>query len=102
VNNWEEFKKLAVALRPNSVSYTIQRAPLSKPPVGLRIVFASGTTQYVFLDFARGEIMERTKIPVCYNDKGEAYLGEQEIRSFILAQLGRSDLAIYSFEVLGY
>ena len=102
VNNWEEFKKLVIALRPNSVSYTVQRAPLSKPPVGLRIVFAAGVTQYVFLDFARGENMERTKIPVRCNDKGEAYLSEEEIRNFILTQLGRRDLAIHSFEILGY
>ena len=102
MNKWEEFKKLASALRPNSVSYTIQRAPLSKPPVGLRIVFAAGVTQYVFLDFARGENMERTKIPVRCNDKGETYLSEEEIRKFILAQLGRRDLAIHSFEILGY
>ena len=102
MNNWEEFKKLANVLGPNSVSYTIQRAPLSKPPVGLRIVFATGVTQYVFLDFARGGNMDRTKIPVRCNDKGEAYLSEEEIRNFILTQLGRRDLAIHSFEILGY
>lgn len=102
VNNWGEFKKLAIALRPTSVSYTIQRAPLSKPPVGLRIVFAVGATQYVFLDFARGENMERTRIPVRRSEMGEAYLGEEEIKNFILTQLGRHDLPVYSFEVLGY
>ncbi len=102
MNKWEEFKKLAGLLRPSSVSYTIQRAPLSKPPVGLRIVFAAGAAQYVFLDFARGKNMERTKIPVRCNEKGEAYLNEEEIKNFILTQLDRHDLPVYSFEVLGY
>jgi hypothetical protein len=102
VNNWEKFKKLAIDHRPSSVSYTIQRAPLSKPPVGLRMVFATKESQYVFLDFARGEAMQRTMIPVRRNEKGEAYISEEEIRNFLLTQLGRSDLAIYSFEVLGY
>jgi len=36
------------------------------------------------------------------NDKGETYLSEEEIRNFILVQLGRRDLAIHSFEILGY
>jgi len=102
ISNWEEFKRLAVTLRPSSISYTIQRAPLSKPPVGLRIVFASEEAQYVFLDFARGETLQRTRIPVRRNENGEAYLDEEEIRKFIASQLGRPNLPIYSFEVLGY
>jgi len=102
VSNWEEFKRLAAVLHPSSVSYTIQRAPLSKPPVGLRIVFATQEAQYVFLDFARGENLQRTKIPVRLNEKGEAYISEEEIKKFITTQLGRTDLPIYSFEVLGY
>lgn len=102
VSSWEEFQKLANHLRPDSVSYTIQRAPLSKPPVGLRMVFAAKDTQYVFLDFARGQTMERTGIQVHRNETGDAYLSEEEIRNFITTQLGRADLSVYSFEVLGY
>jgi len=102
VNNWEEFKTLAFSLHPDSISYTIQRAPLSKPPVGLRIVFAAQDAQYVFLDFARGETLQRTNITVRRNEKGEAYVSEEEIRKFIKTQLKRTDLPIYSFEVLGY
>ena len=46
--------------------------------------------------------MERTRIPVRRNEMGEACLGEEEIKNFILTQLGRPDLPVYSFEVLGY
>jgi len=102
VNTWDEFKRLATALRPNSIAYTLQRAPLSRPPVGLRLVFAAENIQYVFLDFAQGETLRRTKISVYFNETGEAYIRDEDIKSFILTQLNRIDLSIISFEALGY
>lgn len=102
VNSWDEFKRLATALRPDSVSYAIQRSPLSKPPVGLRMIFATEEAQYVFLDFARGDVLQRTLLPVRFDGSAEAYVSEEDIRAFIRKELGRRDLAIYSFEILGY
>jgi hypothetical protein len=54
VNTWEGFKKLAIDLHPEFIAYTVQSAPLSRPPLGLRLVFAAEDVQYVFLDFADG------------------------------------------------
>jgi len=102
VRSWEEFKRLAKALHPSSVSYSIQRSPLSKPPVGLRIIFADEEAQYVFLDFARGDKLRRTKIPVRFTESGGASVSEEEIQAFIKNELDGSDLAVYSFEILGY
>jgi len=102
VNSWEEFKRLAGALRPNSIYYSIQRSPLSKPPVGIRIMFAAEEAQYVFLDFARGNSLWRTKIPVRFSASEVASVSEEEIKNFIKNELGRPDLAVYSFEILGY
>jgi len=102
VNRWDEFKRLTVALRPSSISYTIQRAPLSKPPIGLRLIFAAEKAQYVFLDFAENNALRRTKIPVRINETGEAYISEEDIKNFLIAQLERTDVSIYSLEVLGY
>jgi len=102
VKNWDEFKRLALVLRPGSASYSIQRSPLSKPPVGLRIIFATEEAQYVFLDFARGNSLWRTKIPVRLSGSEVASVSEEEIKSFIRSELGRPDLAVYSFEILGY
>jgi len=64
INAWEEFKKLAITLHPDSIAYTVQTSPLSRPPLGLRLVFASGSIQYVFLDFAHGNVLWRTKLPI--------------------------------------
>ncbi|HKZ93723.1 MAG TPA: hypothetical protein VJ249_03970 [Candidatus Bathyarchaeia archaeon] len=102
VNSWDEFKRLAKTKRPSNVSYAIQRSPLSKPPVGLRIMFATKEAQYVLLDFARGTTLWRTKIPVRFSESGEASVNEEDIQSFIKNELGKPDLAVYSFEILGY
>ncbi|MBX5326180.1 MAG: hypothetical protein ACQXXH_04235 [Candidatus Bathyarchaeia archaeon] len=102
IKTWNEFLHLANNLKPASIAYTIQRAPLCKPPIGLRLIFASKNTQYVFLDFAKGDALRRTKIPVQRNKAGEAFIDEETIRNFLHDQLRRKDLNVYSLEVLGY
>jgi len=102
VKTWDEFKRLAMVHQPNTIAYTLQRAPLSNPPVGLRLVFASKDVQYVFLDVAEGKSLKRTKILVTSNLAGEFYFEEEDIRNFLKAELKRSDLSIISLEVLGY
>jgi hypothetical protein len=102
VNTWEEFKRLAIALRPEFMAYTVQNAPLSRPPLGLRLVFATQNVQYVFLDFAHGIRFQRTKLPVHIHESGDAYFKEEELRAFIQTELNRKDISIVSFEVLGY
>jgi hypothetical protein len=100
--DWEEYRKLALKLKPESMLYTMQRTPLSKPPIGLRLIFTSGIRQYVFLDFAAGDKLRQTRIPIKFDKRGEAYLEDEDVRNFILEELGRKDLAIHSMEVLGY
>jgi len=102
VNNWKEFKKLAIALHPEFIAYTVQNAPLSRPPIGLRLVFATESVQYVFLDFADGDAFRRTKLPVHTSKGGDAYFREGDLKSFIRSELNRRDITIVSFEVLGY
>ena len=102
VNTWEEFKKLAISSRPDFIAYTVQNAPLSRPPVGLRLVFSTESVQYVFLDFAHGNTFARTKLQVYNDDSGVAYFKEEDLRNFIQSELNRKDISIVSFEVLGY
>ena len=102
VNTWEEFKRLAIASHPEFIAYTVQNATLSRPPIGLRLVFSTESVQYVFLDFAHGAAFSRTRIPVYARESGEAYFREEDLRNFICSQLDRRDISIVSFEVLGY
>ncbi len=98
----EGFKKLAIDLHPEFIAYTVQSAPLSRPPLGLRLVFAAEDVQYVFLDFADGNAFRRTKLTVYIRESGDAYFKEEDLKSFIQAELNRKDISLVSFEVLGY
>jgi len=102
VKTWDEFKHLASIHQPKTIAYTLQRAPLSNPPIGLRLVFASKDVQYVFLDVAEGKTLKRTKIPVSTNLTGEFYLEEEDIKNFLKTELKRTNLSIISMEALGY
>lgn len=102
IRTWSEFKQLATALKPSCIAYTMQRAPLSQPPIGLRLIFTIQNTQYVFLDFAKNNLLKHTKIPIQITSTGEAFISEETIRNFLHEQLKRKDLSIYSLEVLGY
>jgi hypothetical protein len=104
VNAWEDFRTLAISLHPEFMAYTVQKAPLSTPPLGLRLVFTANGVQYVFLDFAEGSIFRRTKLAVHIRGSlgGDAYFDEEELKRFIRTELKREDISIVSFEVLGY
>ncbi len=102
VGTWEEFKRLAITLRPSFMAYSVQNAPLSRPRLGLRLVFSSESVQYVFLDFAHGRVFSRTKLPVYTNNTGNASFHEEDLKNFIQTELNRRDISILSFEVLGY
>ena len=102
VSTWEEFKKLAITLHPEFMAYTVQKAPLSRPPLGLRMVFATRDMQYVFLDFAHDDTLRKTKLPVYFYESGDAYFKEEELKNFIQIELNRKDISIISFEILGY
>jgi hypothetical protein len=102
INSWEEFKRKAIALHPEFIAYTVQSAPLSKPPIGLRLVFSAQDVQYVFLDFAHGDTFKQTKLSVYTTKSGDAYFREEDLKNFIQTELNRKDISVVSFEVLGY
>ena len=102
VKTWDEFKHLATVHQPSTIAYTLQRAPLSSPPIGLRLTFGAKDVQYVFLDVAEGKSLKRTKISVKTNLVGEFYLEEEDIKNFLKAELQIANLSIISMEALGY
>ena len=59
ITSWDEFKKLAAALKPSNIAFTSEKSPLSTPPLALRLVFGVEGTQYVFVDFARGNVLKK-------------------------------------------
>ncbi|MCS7120787.1 MAG: hypothetical protein RMJ07_06035 [Nitrososphaerota archaeon] len=94
VKDWEEFRSLVVKLHPPSIVYNVQRSPLSRPPIGLRLMFAHGDTQYVFIDFADGNMLKQTRIQLAKHENGEEYLRDEDLKRFLEEELGRKDLLI--------
>lgn len=96
IKTWDDFKKLAVTLRPRSVMYFLQRAPLSKPPLALRFLFTSENTLYIFLDCADGEVFKQTKILIKGKGGKQRYVLHEDIKEFIVKELERRDLDVIS------
>lgn len=95
LGSWEEFKRLFSDLRPGYVCYAIEDNPLGKPPVALRLVFSSGGETYVFVDFARGDRLSKTGIPI-RQMRGQAYVAHEDLVAFIKRELG-PDVAVVDF-----
>ncbi|MEM2093955.1 MAG: hypothetical protein QXI32_01505 [Candidatus Bathyarchaeia archaeon] len=94
VSDWEKFKSLVLALKPDTVFYLSEPHPLRRPPIGLRLTFYHGQDMYVFTDYADGEALHRTKIPISNShDEKKAELREDEVRRFLLEELGTVKLA---------
>jgi len=100
VLTWTKFKKLLVELRPDEIYFAQGLAPLARPPVELRLTFTSGM-QYIFIDTAEENVLRRTKIPVRIDRYGNPHIDEEEIKRFIYAELGRQDIKVRSFELMG-
>ena len=102
IRSWDEFKKILTSLHPSTIAYTFEKSPFSKPPLAMRLSFGIEGIQYVFIDFAQGEALKLTHIPVHIDKGDQPYLEDKEVKSFILTQLNRTDLSIVSFGVLGF
>ena len=98
---WNEFKEKLIELLPREIYYAQGNAPLSTPPVELRLTFVAGNVQYVFVDTADEGILRRTGIPVSEDAYGNAVIKEDELKKFIYSELERTDLEMRSFELMG-
>jgi hypothetical protein len=93
---WDDFKKLATFLRPKLIMYFLQRAPLSRPPLALRIVFISKNWLYTFLDCANGDSFKQTNIPIKGEIGERKYVLHEDVKEFIVNELERRDLDVVS------
>jgi hypothetical protein len=101
VQTWNRFKELLKRLHPEEIYYAQGNAPLSRPPIELRFIFAAEGIQYVFIDTGKGDILRRTRIPVRLDKYGNFNIEEDDIKKFVCAQLGRANIKIRSFELMG-
>jgi hypothetical protein len=98
VRKWEEFKRLAIEMKPNSIVYNIEQNGLSETRelICLRLILPGQNAYYVFLDFPKGNALRETGIPIREN-KRNRFLEDQDIVQFIKKELGRENLTVCSY-----
>ena len=99
IRSWKEFKRLAEELKVNSIVYNIEQDGLSpnRELTNLRLILPSGRAYYVLIDFAKGETLKETGIPLRKDAKGNRYISEEDIKEFLKNQFKRNDLTICSY-----
>ena len=99
VRSWKEFKRLAAELKPASIVYSIDQNGMSKTkePTCLRLILPAPNAYYVYVDFPKGSALRETTIPIHENKDGLRNLEDQDIIRFLKKELGREDLAVFSY-----
>jgi hypothetical protein len=101
VQTWNKFKALLIKSKSEDIYYAQGNAPLSRPPVELRLILVAENMQYVFIDTGHGDALRRTGIPIRVDKHGNFTLEEEDIKNFIHTQLGRNNIKTRSFELMG-
>ncbi|MCJ7760148.1 hypothetical protein MUP59_03280 [Candidatus Bathyarchaeota archaeon] len=99
VKNWQELKRLAINLKPDSVVYNIEQNGLSpeRELTCLRLIMPTKEAYYIFLDFPKEEKLRETGIPIRRDKKGNRCLEDKDVVSFLKTQLERKDLTVCSY-----
>jgi len=88
VKSWQEFKRLAINLKPDSVVYSIEQNGLSpeRELTCLRLIMPTQEVYCIFLDFPREDKLRETGIPIRKNRKGNRCIEDKEIIDFLKTQ----------------
>jgi hypothetical protein len=98
LRKWKEFKQLAMKLKPASIVYSIDQDGMSKAKelTCLRVILPAQNAYYVYLDFPKGNTFRDMAIPIRENEYGR-FLEDQDVSNFLKKELGREDLAVFSY-----
>ncbi len=98
LRKWKEFKRLTAELKPDSIVYSIDQNGMSKTKelTCLRVILPAQNAYYVYLDFPKGNALRDTKVPIRETKYGR-FLEDQDIIKFLKKELGREDLAVFSY-----
>ena len=100
VRKWEEFKRLAMELKPDSIVYSIDQHGMldTKELTALRLILFAGNGYYVYLDFPKGKenVLRETRLPIHEGKNGIRCLEDEDVIRFIKRELGK-DLSVFSF-----
>ncbi len=96
VKDWEEFKRLALEEKPRSIVYIISQSIPARNLTSLQLIMHTRDAQYLFTDFAKGDKLRQTGIPIHSDAKGNRFLEDSDVKSFLRIQL-REDIQIFSY-----
>jgi len=99
VKSWEEFKRLAIELKPTTMTYVLEQDVFSptKDLTNLRLIMQCEKAYYIFLDFSKGEKLRETGIPISVDQRGNRYIKDEDVKSFLKTQIEIENLAINSY-----
>ena len=91
VKSWEEFRRLVVELKPNSIVYIIEQNGLTqtKETTILRLILPAQNAYYVYLDFPKDDALRETAIPI-HDDKGNRHLEDDDIKRLLKKEFGEN------------
>ena len=97
VRSWQEFKRLAIELKPDAVVYSIDQNGMSatKELTCLRLILPARNGYYVYVDFPKGDALRETGIPIHMDASGTRCIEDDDIRAFLKKQFG--ELPVYSY-----
>ena len=97
VKNWGEFKRLALEEKPKSIVYVISQSIPARNLTSLQLIMHTRDAQYLFTDFAKGDKLRQTGVPIHSDAKGNRFLEDSDVKSFLKTQLKREDLQVFSY-----
>jgi hypothetical protein len=97
VKSWEEFKRLVVKLKPNSLVYIIEQNGLTptREMTVLRLILPAQNAYYVYLDFPKANALRETGIPI-HEDQGNRHLEDDDIKRFLKKEFGEK-MPVFSY-----
>lgn len=78
IQNWIQYKKLALQYKPTIIFYSRDPHPLRKPPYGLKLIFYHEFNTYIFQDYADGATCTKLRFPL-QTDGQEKYLSHMTL-----------------------
>jgi len=97
VKAWQEFKEIALEKKPKSVVYVIAQSIPARNHTGLKLILPVEGAQYIFTDSAKGDKLRRTGIPIRTDKKGNRFLTDEDVKSFLRTELNINNLRIFSY-----
>ena len=97
VNSWEEFKKLVMEHKAETIAYNIEQGVPARHLTSLRLILPIRGVQYVFIDTASGESLRRTGIMLHRDKLGNNYIRDEDVINFLKSELKMKNLKAYSY-----